>query len=294
MGISCLMACEKTVELDLPTEKPRLVMHAYLNPDSTLKVELTKSAYILDPVDERRNVEGVSVEVFEEDKSLGTMQSRGNGWYELEGTKPVEGKHYRIEAHKAGMEKITATEKVLPRKEMLELKIDTLGKSSSGHYQLEISFYIDDKKGEHFYLVSADHVVNYTGTNPYDGSRVEHSSRFGYSLDESELSTESLCYSACITVLKDVFFEGKRHQVRLRGWTDVPQPPEGYEIVREMLSIKLQQVSMSFYLYQLNLHIFRESSYDPFAEPTQLYSNVEEGYGILGAVSTTLYEIELQ
>lgn len=113
--ITGCFACEKTIDIEVPSDDSKIVLHSYLNPDSTLKVQLTKSAFILDETyQEALVLEGAAIKVFEDEKEIGSMQELQQGWYELAGFKPKEGKTYRLEAEKAGFDKITATERILP------------------------------------------------------------------------------------------------------------------------------------------------------------------------------------
>ena len=59
----------------------------------------------------------------------------------------------------------------------------------------------------------------------------------------------------------------------------------GIEIAKVEVKIELQGLSPSLYHYMVSLLRYRESS--PFSEPVKLYSNVHNGYGILGIYNPT-------
>lgn len=287
-----LAACEKTVELNVPAEDPKMVVHAYLNPDSTFKVQLNKSAYILEDREQSRKVTDATVEVFEEDKFLGKMESNQNGWYELKDKKPKPGLNYRIEASRPGMETVVASERALVPVAVYDVSIDTIGKGPDGHTELEISFYLQDAPGEHFYISGGSYNALLKVVNQYTGEEYLHSYGSPFSQPVNDPAIESFCYNNCFSILRDTFFDGKAHKVRLRG--SLPLFEGEFELLEESLSVKLYSVSRSFYLYQASLEQNRRGGDDPFAEPTRMYTNVQGGYGVLGAISISKHEIAIE
>lgn len=232
-----LMACEKTIDLNIPVENPKLVMHAYLNPDSTFKVQLNKSAYILDDREESRKINDATVQVFEEDKAMGSMEPNNNGWYELKGIKPKMGMNYRIEASRAGMEKIVASERVLQPGEVFDISVDTIGMDEYGHLELEISFSIQDEPGENFYISRGFYNATLKVWDQYSGEEYLHTYNSPFSQQLEDPALESFCYNSCISIMRDTFFDGKTHKIRLRG--SLPTFHGEYELMEESLSVQV-------------------------------------------------------
>lgn len=287
-----LSACEKTVDLNVPAEDPKLVVHAYLNPDSTFKVQLNKSVYILEDRQQSRNVLDATIEVFEEGKSLGKMESNQNGWYELKDLKPKPGLNYRIEASRPGMETVVANERALVPVSVYDVSVDTIGTGGHGNTEIEISFYLQDEPGEHFYISRGYYNAMIKTVNTYTGEEYLHAYNSPVSQPVGDPALESFCYNGCFSILRDTFFDGKAHKVRLRG--SLPIFEGDFELLEESLSVQLYNVSRSYYLYQASLEQNRQSRYDPFAEPTSMYTNIQGGYGVLGAVSISNHDIAIE
>ena len=129
--VAC-MACEKTIEIDVPLEDSKLVLLSYLNPDSTLRSRLNSSIFVLDEMKSRSEVAGATIVVFEDDKEVGCMAYSQNGWYELPGFKPKEGKVYRLKSEKAGFNKISVSEKVFEAVAIGPVTVDTVFEQQNG------------------------------------------------------------------------------------------------------------------------------------------------------------------
>lgn len=291
VAIGCL-SCEKTIDIDVPADDAKIVMQSFLNPDSTFKVHLGKSEFILDNLPEQSGLAGASVSVFEEQKLLGNMKYLDNGWYELEDFLPETGKTYRVEVQKEGLGKVEASETVLVKVPVSEIRIDTLTTDEYGypHQEVELSFYIEDPAGENFYVPTAYYYSKVRVTNPYDSSVVFYTNNYPLRLDSSAPNVESVCVNDCFSMISDEYFEEGRYKVRMRG--SLSSFPEEAIVEEEYLYINLYNVSPSYYLYFVTLNKSRESGGDPFAEPTQIFSNVNGGYGILGSLSA--FHLKLQ
>ena len=57
-----------------------------------------------------------------------------------------------------------------------------------------------------------------------------------------------------------------------------------YAIVERSI-LKLNYSKEDYFKYKLSLEKYQETAGDPFAQPVQVYSNVENGFGIFGGYS---------
>ena len=288
-ALAC-MACEKTIELDVPLEDSKLVLHGYLNPDSTLKVQLTRSLFVLDRMDKRMDVAGATVKVFEDEKEIGSMVYKQNGWYELEGVRPKEGRSYRIEAEKAGFEKISASERLLAGVPVGTITVDTVNEQQNGNLysSVEVAFTIEDQPGKNYYIPTATHYIKARGFNPYTGTEEVMEMKNSYYLQSGEPYVESFCYNNCVAIVTDSYVDGKNIKVKLRG--SFHSYPQDWTILEETYYVKLYHASPSYYLYHATLNKNYENDGNPFSEPTPVFTNVEGGYGVLGALNPTYKE----
>ncbi len=93
-----LTGCEKIIELkDFGNSNPKLVIYAFLHPDSTLKVSVTKSIPILESY-RIEYITNATVSVYEDNQKIGNLiySSLNNFYYSTE-IKPKKGRMYKIE-----------------------------------------------------------------------------------------------------------------------------------------------------------------------------------------------------
>lgn len=94
-------------------------------------------------------------------------------------------------------------------------------------------------------------------------------------------------------ILSDEIFNGKEYEMKLGAFSDMRK----YEYQQETsfyqsghYEIEFHKINRALYLYLISID---NNQYPgPFTEPTQVYSNIENGYGIVGTSSFTKYVIE--
>lgn len=64
------------------------------------------------------------------------------------------------------------------------------------------------------------------------------------------------------------------------------------EIIPSRVMVELQAISPELYRYLRTMQLYRISANDGYAEPVQIYSNIEGGWGIFGALSYDRHFVE--
>lgn len=64
------IACEKTIDIDIEDSKPKIVLNAEINPDSTIKVHISRSRHILD-IANLSTLNDAEVKLFEDETFIG-------------------------------------------------------------------------------------------------------------------------------------------------------------------------------------------------------------------------------
>ena len=59
------------------------------------------------------------------------------------------------------------------------------------------------------------------------------------------------------------------------------------------LRFYLHNISQDYYYYRRSLELYNQSSDNPFAQPVQVYSNIENGFGIFAGAQVNYFDIEL-
>ncbi|MCB0494614.1 MAG: DUF4249 domain-containing protein [Cyclobacteriaceae bacterium] len=292
-----LIGCETVVEIDVPRNRPSLVINSTLNPDSLIHINLSESRYILDNYD-FRYVENASVSVYEDGVLLDTLSHGAEGNYFSSSIKPKRNKDYQILASASGF--VDASAEVLIPKDsitVLSVSIDSVVQNNGfGGYityqriNVEMqdnasinNFYSVSLLGEYYY-----YQYNYD-TNPptlVDSTFVSTLEYFNvddpYFEDYNSGGTE--------LIFNDELFNGKTYTLRILN--SYYEGDDGFPYSSNpTYTLLLRNTSESYYLYKNTVSLQSWTSDNPFAQPVQVYTNVTNGYGILSAYNTTFYKV---
>ncbi len=86
-------------------------------------------------------------------------------------------------------------------------------------------------------------------------------------------------------VFEDGMFNGKEYEFDVETRQRYGKNPR--------VEIELQSINQDFYHYMRSLMIYRITDQDSYTEAIQIYSNVDNGFGILGTVGTEKHIIDL-
>lgn len=271
-----ILSCERTIEFDGETKKPKLVINSTFNSVDTFKINLSNSLAVIDNGD-LKYINDAEVKLYDEkDDLLGFLENKQKGTFVLSDKALEVGKSYKVTVEKEGYTSITASD-IIPGQPTI-LKVDTLrmqGREGEKHLGFELS--LKDPKGKHFYMIefwmSIDEEMGGVGSQLlYFSSRDPNI--FGYT------STDNQGWSGNQLILTDNAFEGQEYKLNLR--TDTY--PFDAEFV-ENVELRVSSISEATYSYYTSLQIYQENEFNPFSNPVQVYSNVENGFGIFGGAA---------
>ena len=275
LGVTLFSSCEKEVTFDF--DKPsKLCLNCILNPDSTITARLTLSGNIKNnssflPVDD------ATIILYENDKQLNMLVSGGGGNYYLD-YNPESQKKYKIVVQHPDYDNITASAE-MPQKPDVIFTSDTLNHvAQTEWYWLDINLVIHDLPGKNNYWLYGKrtvHGVTSTGGGfqnikaPFIDDfnrRTEPESKFGFVYD----------YYVRVS---DIGHDGEKMAIKLEAATNG--------------SINFVSADEHYDKYIKSSVKTRLNSEDelPFKEPVQIYTNIENGYGIFGACAVTTIEL---
>ncbi|MDH5607970.1 MAG: DUF4249 domain-containing protein [Cyclobacteriaceae bacterium] len=294
-----LIACEMVLDIDIPEFDPSLVVNGVFTPDSTFSLILSRDFYILDNrSDDLQNagVDGATIRLYEDEKEIGTFskdsirQAHGAGFYVLD-YHPVQGKAYRLEINKAGFNSVMAMDRIPVRTPDISiLSVDTI--QSEYEAEIDIRLQIHDSPGKDFYelqMYQLDFGLTFLGDSVTDISEYFTPAYF----ESDNIIFESYMWER--KVFGDALFDGGHYEIllKLRGVTsyiDYLNEMYGLEL-RGRLVLEVKSISEAYYTYFQTAALQRSVRGDPFAQPVQVYSNVENGYGIFAGYSPYRLEI---
>ena len=294
-------SCERDLEFKSDDNVPEnIALSVVADPDTTLEVMAARS-YLFSRVKGYYDPK----EVFEIAASL----RFGHVWYSVNGGEQTE-MTYDETAHrflsdyrpKAGDRiEVTASAPELPtvsgsttvpakpKIEVLEVKTTKLpidyGSSSSYQYgySADIKLRITDapESGNYYRL----NVHSYDKTTIIDGKKPAFYNNVYYSNDEIFKDTDIYAQRGqwqqyFSDVFSDQKFNGTTHEFTITTKIAAATLEDAG------LTIDLQSITRETYFYLKSLMVYDVTPQDEYTEAIQIYSNVKEGWGIVGAVNT--------
>ena len=299
-SLSVFAACNENfftpiVEISLPPHKSKLVVFASFQAETdSLVVYLSRSRSALDTTQKTITVrdtfrfgnttsvhtyelhvgdtlKDAKVELFRNEVLWGTFKSNKQGQYILRQKIFADGATYRIRAEASGYDVVEATQK-MPAVAMLDsvryVKDGAIVQEGFDTYKADefTYFFKDPAELGNYYLVQGVYYENRQPNNPYPQILYQ------YSLDKLAQSG----------FLNDKSFNGKAY-----NWRNYSRfyfsANKG-----DRVEYTLFNTTSEAFLFVRSKELNENAKDNPFAEPTILYSNIKNGYGLfaLSTVST--------
>ncbi len=284
--IFLLTGCVKILNDELKTKETKMVLNAAISTDSTFTVNVSRTFNIFE--DESANnlpfIDSANVQLFENDQYLFNLDGIGYGYYHKSGFYPQLGKQYKVTVSYGPYKEIESVA-TIPQKVLID-GFDTSSVVISDGYGVETEYqgeitYNDPPDRVNYYQLSCKVFIFNDDTleNVYSQSI--------WPTDENDRFFETnaggnLLWNDNLTNGKKVTFKfGFFYQYG------------GYKATRGRNQQKLKfvfylnSVTKAYYTYLKSIGVYWETggSENPFSEPVVIYSNVENGYGILGGFS---------
>ena len=290
-------SCEMVVDLDIPEHEPVLVVNSVLSTDQPIKTSLSHSIGAFD-LNSISSVNNASIEVFEDGELLGLMDVTSVPYYNNSGVldstyeyhlnqNPIAGKTYTYEIAHDDYENVRA-ETFVPN--AFDLNVQEISLLSSEEYaqQYRIHFsFDDDALNENYYRLRLKFIsTNYQYNHDFETSVASIISSEG-------VENDGAAYWGYEALFDDDLFNGTQKEISIDFWDWKSYfEEEGYEV---NYSLELTSISKAYYTYTRSLRAHQDHQ-DQFlfaGEPVQVYTNIENGLGILGAMSVDSVLLEL-
>ncbi len=251
------LSCESIVAVDLKEPDPQLVVNSLFSPDSVWQVRVTKSRFILTNQYNFDEVEQASVTIRDSKNSiietLLPVYDQFNRRFYKGKSKPDVGKEYSIRVETVKQKNISATSKIPVVTPISSSKIIPL---ENNKVQVSVSF-TDNAKEKNFYLLK---VLNSNGDDLF--------------VEAVDPTYNNKTHEIPGILFNDNLFNGRTIDFRLTA----DSPP--------IEKIILVSVSEEYYQYFTTKNLQQETRDDPFAQPVQLFNNIENGLGIFAGYNS--------
>ena len=286
------ISCEKNVNIKIPDEGRKLTLNSFIYEDSLIKVNLTKSKYILDNTYAFVGIENADISIFEDNNLLGKLDEVSNGNY-ISTFAAKQNKEYKIEVSGGNLPSVIS-KSIVPEKTKIESSSVKHPSKNDNYYNTKFKItFQDNPNTEDYYFIELNKRTRYTYYDEELGEdiTVEYfNSEYIYSDD---LNAYQLGYNMSEgLLLSDEFINGKLYTFTFTTSSgyfeeDLTDTPDDKNSLTYLIS--LHSISKELFLYYKSYSKYSDSDeMEFFAEPVQVYNNIENGFGIFAGSSVAV------
>lgn len=287
-------ACETFLEVEIPNSEPRLVVNTVLEPGSPVMVYVTSSKSVLEET-EYEVIEDALVTISHNGILIPLQFVKDNeywqnwGAYSTLAINPRPAEKYTIEVSHPAYKTATSTV-TLPVPTVIKSFSHQImpGQSSQDSWnpypEVAFTLIFDDLPGMNFYEID----LLYEGEGEYtdhEGNTYETIySQFTY-LTTKNPAFEQTYRAEPGLLINDLLFEGKEAEVTF--YTNLPTA------IDLDLTVYLREINEEAYRYHVSANLQQENRGDPLSQPVQVISNVQNGFGLVKARTSTFIKDEI-
>ena len=293
-------SCDIVVDLDIPEHESVLVVNSILTTDSMINASISHSVGAFD-ARSISYVNNATVEVYEDGVLLGEMDEQASLSYdssgELDSTyvynfnqNPVAGKIYSYEIVHPDYEAVRA-ETTVPASVKLNVNDVTLlsEEDYEKHYRVRFSF--NDAPEDNFYRLRLRYQNEY-----YDGFDYFESNDASI-ISSAGVQSDGATFYGDEALFDDEMFNGSEKEISIDffDYNNFLWDEESDDDFETEYTLELSSVSESYYTYirSLRAHYDNQDQFIFAGEPVQVFTNIENGLGVLGSMSLDTVLLEL-
>ena len=328
-----LCACETAVEIEVPRYPTQLTANGLFTPDSLWQVELTENRYILDNAP-FAPVQDAKVQILRAGSVVASLDylkddSRsGNSIYQSESERPLLGQAYTLAIDHPSYGALAANSAVPPvATPVVGAVLDTLDvRQDSDLADRDIAYAVtirlDDPPEENFYSLSLFIQWDGLGTIDVDDNleiELQEGMTDVYLRSDNPIVDDPFNTYRRELIFRDVSFNGQQYELKTymffkpydaiysrifnegfvleqnaydRKRNIVRQPGDTIGVHRLYALLRTTTKEYYDYLYTRDLQASVENN--PFAQPVQVFDNIEGGLGIFAGYSQVEKQVTFQ
>lgn len=286
-----LAGCEKVIEAkDLPQQDSRLVLNCIIYTDSNITANISASKSILSGKDYKL-IDNAVCDLYEDDVFVQTMLNVKKGDY-ISSVLGKSNKRYTVKVAAPGYKNIDANTTMLGDISVTNIeRYDTINShytvsSYSGNY-----FYLNGQTRYRFRIIDDLSRKNYYSLRPIIelldslGNPSAIVPGYGISLNTSNNNLGGNNYGSSFVDIDDLkIVNGKEIEVDVN--IDVHGNSDRYLFIKTInIWLELYNVNEDYHKYKTTFLDQATTSISLFAEPVQVYGNVNNGMGILAGAN---------
>lgn len=281
-----IAACTTVVDFDIPQNKPMIVVNALFSPDSVWRIQISRSNSILDnkPSSFFEPVGNAVVTISDQNNQfVESITGFSDKYFSYKGkTKPMPGQSYTIQVDVKDEPNIKALNKVPTLVRITSVEIDS-SRFISDREPIEMDITFKDSGNEKNY-----YTVKVIGDSYYISNKdtIWVTREIYVKIVDPSLNEE---FKESDKFINDNLFNGKNYTLHVKLFSQHYWGPQSPVTVHSR--VILQSLSEEYYKYFTTKNLQDYTNGDPFAQPVQVFSNVENGLGIFAGYSSSVVEL---
>ena len=287
------ISCEKVIPFDGDVNTPKLVINSVFESDSTFKVHVSSSRSVIDTAS-FNNIDDAIVSIKDGNENIiETLNHIENGFYKGQ-TFPQENQTYILEVNHPNYADITALDSLPSPITINSVDTSTIIDPINGN-RLHISMNFDDPENtQNYYLIETYSVNEYLVIKNSDTTEYELDTTKQFMVLTDEVFQNGGSPWREQGLFNDLLFNGQNKTLELEIPNDSWSGSEdGYDWSYQTLTLRLylHNITLSYYYYRTSLELFQNASGNPFAQPVQVYSNIENGFGVFAGSQISFFDL---
>ncbi|MFH1319199.1 MAG: DUF4249 domain-containing protein [Bacteroidota bacterium] len=281
-----IISCEKEVDIPIEYTQPKLVVNGLFNTDSLWNIEVSASKYIFDataiPL-----INDAQVTVTNSGGNSILLTNQGNGIYTSLTEKPEPGEVYTLDVSHSDYDNVRASNQ-LPG-EIVILNIDWLQQAYvDGELYRRINITFQDSPNNDYYLVRIKGAFWHVIFDPISGlkdSILAVSPMYFFSQNAAVENSNSKEHRMSVS-FTDEIFNGNQYTIGLLLSEYYFTGEDGKEEEVQTIYLSMSKISEEYYWYETSYQAYISAQDGKlFAQPVQVYTNIENGLGIFAGYS---------
>jgi hypothetical protein len=273
--IPLLISCEMIVDVDVPFEGKQVTVNSFFTPDSLWSVQLNLNRNILDE-EPFQEINDAQVVIYEAGSPIDTLTNIGYGRFRSANERSEPGKTYSLSVTVAGQRDLYSISSI-PFPSPIT-GVDVYESTASNDTMLKVKLR-DDGAETNYYELYMDLETEYYN---YDKRQVEyHRHRIQLISKDPAIPNDNDRFSNSV-IFKDVRFNGRE--------TELTFQTSGSGMSHHgVITVTLKTLSEDGYNYLRTAVLQKSTSGDPFAQPVNVYNNIQNGFGIFAGYSASIH-----
>ena len=290
---STFISCEKVIPFEGDVTVSKLVINSIFESDSTFKVHVSSSRSVVDTAS-FLNIEDAEVKILDNNGNIVDVLNHLNNGFYMGQTYPEENKNYNLEVKHPNYSNITSLDSLPAPININSIDTTTVMDPINGD-RIQINLNFDDPSSfQNYYLLETYAVSEYILVEGIDTLEHEIDTAQQYMILTDVVFQNGGSPWRDQGLFNDLLFNGQNKVLEFEiPFYDESGYEDGYDWSYKISGIRiyLHNISKSYYYYRTSLELYQNTSGNPFAQPVQVYSNIENGFGIFAGSQITYFDL---